>query len=74
LYLAATGHANEIKNPYAIIPAVLITQEVARSLDLTHGEYLSEKTLKEWNEGDNEFIWTPELRKMVEEYQKSHNM
>ncbi len=72
LYLAATGHENEIKNPYAIIPAVLITQKVARSLDLTHGEYLSEKTLKGWDEGDSEFVWTPELKKIVENYKKSH--
>lgn len=69
LYLAATGHASEITSSFAIIPAALITQKMARSLDLTHGEYLSRKVVgSAW--GDSGFVWTPELKKMVGNYGK----
>ncbi|MDK2843094.1 MAG: simple sugar transport system substrate-binding protein [Anaerophaga sp.] len=61
-YLAATGQTEAIPR-YAIIPAALITQEVARSLDLKGGEYLTKELVPAW--GDSGLAWTPQLREMV---------
>lgn len=62
-YLAATGQKNKIPR-YVIIPAALITQEMARKINLSAGEYLTKDIVSEW--GDSGVAWTDEMRKMVE--------
>jgi len=63
-YLATTGK-KELIPRQAIIPAALITQEVARSLDLVAGEYITKELVPAW--GDSGIAWTPEMRKLVQE-------
>jgi len=61
-YLAATGQKSAIPR-YVIIPAALITQEIARKLDLDAGEYLTKELVNEW--GDSGFAWTKELKEKI---------
>jgi len=63
-YLATTGK-KELIPRQAIISAALITQEVARSLDLVAGEYITKELVPAW--GDSGIAWTPEMRKLVQE-------
>lgn len=62
-YLSATGQKSAIPR-YVIIPAALITQEIARKIDLKSGEYITKELVPNW--GDSGFAWTEELRKKVE--------
>lgn len=61
-YLAATGQKSAIPR-YVVIPAALITQEVARKINLSAGEYITKELVPEW--GDSGFAWTEELREKV---------
>ena len=59
-YLAATGK-KELIPRQVIIPAALITQEVARKLNLEAGEYITKELVPAW--GDSGIAWTPEMQK-----------
>lgn len=63
-YLATTGQ-KELIPRQVIIPAALITQEIARSLNLKAGEYITKELVPAW--GDSGIAWTPEMRKLVQE-------
>lgn len=61
-YLAATEQYESIPR-YAILPPVLITQEIARKVDLDKGEYLTGEILPGWGESD--VAWTEEMKELV---------
>lgn len=66
-YLAGNDQYEEIPR-YAIIPPALITQEVAREIDLENGEFITKDLVPAW--GDSGIAWTNEMRELAKNNQK----